>query len=112
MKAHFKRNELGIDFISVEGDLDYHSSSELRAELDRLVEFRPNKVLINLSGVPYIDSSGIAVFIELYQKLKRTGGKVVFHNVPEAVLQVLELAKLNLFFPIVKTEKEAVALVG
>ena len=60
-------------------------------------------VLVDLSQVPYMDSSGVASLVEAYQ-LSRTGGtRMALVAVTPQVLRVLELARLDRVFPIFET---------
>lgn len=99
----------GTEHLIPEGDLDYHFSAELRTALNDLSDRKATRILLDFKKVPYIDSSGIAAFVELHQKIKRYGGKLAFFNLTDSVRQVFELAKLDLFFPIATSEKEALA---
>ncbi|MDP3919754.1 MAG: STAS domain-containing protein [Candidatus Omnitrophota bacterium] len=107
MKIRFDKKGDGCDHVMLSEDLDYQGSSEMRAQLTRLVDDKAQKILLDFQGVPYIDSSGIAVFVEFYQKIKSHGGKLVFYNLSDAVRNIFELAKLQLFFSIVGSEEEA-----
>ena len=61
--------------IVVTGDVDAHSVSDLSRELDR----RPGAVVLDLSGVGFIDSSGIRVLVETHSRCRDVG--TVFHIV-------------------------------
>ena len=112
MKIELKKNEQGLDFVTLQGDLDFHSSPELRAELAKLSEKQVSAILVDLKKVNYIDSSGLATFVELFQKMKRYGGKLILFNLSQGVRSVFEIAKLDSIFHLAKTEKEALAAVS
>jgi len=111
MKLQVKSDD-GIDLISIQGDLDFHSSPQLRKELVQLVDNQSPKIMINLDKVGYIDSSGLATFVELYQKTKKYGGKFVLFSLTDAVRSVFEIAKLDSIFSLAKSADEAKTLVG
>ena len=98
MKVRFEKGEGGAEIVHLEGDLDFHASPELRRELARLPEQKAPKILIDLRQVPYIDSSGLATFVELFQKMKRYGGKLTLLNLHPGVRGVFEIAKLDTVF--------------
>ena len=98
--------------MTLEGDLDFHSSPELRNELAKLVDRQAAKILIDLKKVNYIDSSGLATFVELFQKTKRYSGKLALFNLNPGVRSVFEIAKLDTIFKLAGTEKEALVLVS
>ena len=112
MKIQVKKNEQGIDSIDLEGDLDFHSSPDVRGELAKLIEQEAGKILIDLKKVNYIDSSGLATFVELFQRTKRYGGKLVLFNLSQGVRSVFEIAKLDTIFQLAGDEQEALSLIS
>ncbi|HNV85692.1 MAG TPA: STAS domain-containing protein [Candidatus Omnitrophota bacterium] len=112
MKIQIKKNEQNVTVIALQGDLDFHSSPNLRKELEKLIESQAPKIMIDLAKVEYVDSSGLATFVELYQKMKHYGAKFSLFNLSESVQSVFEIAKLNSIFLIAKTEEEALRFVS
>ncbi|CAN5628472.1 anti-sigma F factor antagonist [soil metagenome] len=93
---------------AVRGEIDLHNSPELRtALLDLLTRTNPKKLILNLAHVPYMDSSAIAVLVEMLQKLRRAGGKICLTNLQPRVKGLLEIARLDSIFIVVATEEEA-----
>ncbi len=91
--------------VVLSGEIDLSTSPQARkAILDCLASRRP--VLVDLSGVTYIDSSGIASLVEGYQNARSEGLKFCLVDVSEAALSVLELARLNKVFPIFASATE------
>lgn len=111
MKIQIKK-EGEVEKITLEGDLDFHSSPDLRRELTKLVEHQAPKVLIDFQKVSYIDSSGLATFVELFQRMKRYGGKLVLFSMNASVRSVFEISKLDTIFKLAGSEKEAAGLVS
>ena len=94
-----KRNEAGHSIISLVGEVDLHYSPRAREEILNTLKDKQN-VLIDLSEVSYIDSSGIASLVEGYQMSKKAGQSFGLLNISNAALQVLKLARLDSVFPI------------
>ncbi|MGH7179238.1 MAG: anti-sigma factor antagonist [Tepidisphaeraceae bacterium] len=95
---------------SVKGEIDLHNSPDLRETLiDLLGRASPKRLVLNLSLVPYMDSSAIAVLVEMLQKLRRAGGKVHLTDLQPRVKGLLEIARLDSIFVISKDETEALA---
>ena len=95
---------------SVRGEIDLHNSPELRNALfDVLNKAQPvaKRLILNVSQVPYMDSSAIAVLVETLRKVQRGGGKVYLTNLQPRVKGLLEIARLNAIFVIAATEEEA-----
>lgn len=82
------------------GELDHHSSQEVRVKIDDRIE-RDNieKVILNFSKVTFMDSSGIGVVVGRYKKVKSYGGQMCVADVSKSVNRVFELAGL---FKIIK----------
>ena len=112
MKIQSRKNVANVDLVDLEGDLDFHSSPELRSELAKLAERKAPTILVDLKGVGYIDSSGLATFVELFQRMKRYGGKLALFNLSAGVRSVFEIAKLDTIFKLAGSEKEALTLVS
>jgi len=95
-------------FISVKGEIDLHSSPELRTALLSLLQKTGAKTLVmNLGAVPYMDSSAIAVLVEALQRLRKIGGKVCLTNLQPRVKGLIEIARLNSIFTILNDEADA-----
>ncbi len=112
MKIQLKKIENTIELVEMQGDLDFHSSPELRNELLKLTERKPPQILVDLKKVHYIDSSGLATFVELFQRMKRYGGKLVLFNLAQSVRSVFEIAKLDSVFPLASSEQDALSLIS
>ena len=92
--------------LELEGELDYHSSPELREKLNELTTKQAPKILVDLKGVDYMDSSGIATFVEAFQKTKRYQGRLILAALTDTVRGVFEIAKLESIFEICPTVSE------
>jgi anti-sigma B factor antagonist len=87
-------DEGGALVIAFEGDIDLECSAEVRVLLLDCVS-RERIVVVDMSGVAGIDSSGVATFLEAYQIARKQGGTFVLAAVGEAVTRVLKLARLD-----------------
>ena len=102
------RQEGSALIASIKGDIDLNNSPELRTVLlGLLARYSTQKLVLNLGHVPYMDSSAIAVLVELLRKLK--GGKIFLTNLQPRVKGLLEIARLDSIFAVVKDEQEALA---
>ena len=91
---HQTTRQDGLVILSLAGEVDLSSASELR----RLILEHVNagsSTLVNLAAVTYIDSSGIACLVEGHQAAKRKGSRFGLLRASEAVLSVLALARLD-----------------
>jgi anti-sigma B factor antagonist len=85
--------------IVVKGDVDMDSSPELRDEMKRALK-GVGTLRLDLSGVGYIDSSGIAVLITGYRLAQKAQVKFCIIDPSPQVKAVIELSRLESFFPI------------
>lgn len=99
MNSCQSRQEGAFTVIAIEGEVDLSWSAEIRsAILDALGS--GDAVLVELSAVAYIDSSGIAALVEGYQTAKAKNQQFGLLSISSAVRAVLELARLDQVFPI------------
>ena len=96
---HSVREEQGAVIACLGGDVDLENSPRARELLLECVG-RGKKVLVDLSGVSYIDSSGVASLVEAFQVAKRNQTGFALVSVNKAALRVLELARLDKVFTI------------
>ncbi len=96
---HSVREEQGTVIASLGGDVDLENSPRARELLLECVG-RGKKVLVDLSAVSYIDSSGVASLVEALQVAKRNQTAFALVSVNTAALRVLELARLDKVFTI------------
>lgn len=83
------------------GEIDHHRAGELMRQLETQLDLEsPKLVELDLSGVTFMDSSGIALLLKLYRSLGFTGGKLKVVRVPAQPGKVLKAAGLSRLFPI------------
>ena len=92
-----------------EGAIDLHVSPEIRAALRELIDQQPARLVVDLSRVPYIDSSGLAVLIGAMRSLEDDGGIFMLAGLQQTVRTILESARLHEYFLIFPTVDEALA---
>jgi anti-sigma B factor antagonist len=99
------REEEGSLIVSFQGDVDLEQSPKAREVLLAQVS-KGRKVLVDLSKVPYIDSSGVASLVEALQTAKSKKVEFALVAVNPAALRVLQLARLDRVFTIHDTLAE------
>jgi anti-sigma B factor antagonist len=92
----------GAMVIAPSGEVDLQHSPRLRKTLMDLMLDRRD-VVVDLSAVAYIDSSGIAALVEAYQMARRNGGLFTLAAISGPALRVLKLARLDRVFTIADT---------
>ena len=82
-------------------------SVALRSAIRRLLEEGKKKILLNLAGVKYIDSSGIGELIANYTTVSKDGGQMKLLSLTEKVRDLLVITKLLTVFDSYEDEAEA-----
>ena len=85
------------------------SSTALRGAIRNLVAAGSSKILLNLKGVKYIDSSGIGELIANYTTVNRGGGQLKLLNLTDKVQDLLVITKLLTVFDVYDNEAEALS---
>ena len=81
--------------VSLIGELDHHSAEEVRVKIDdRISRENIRKLVLDFSGVTFMDSSGIGVIMGRYKKIIFTGGKVAVTNVNSSIDRIFKLSGL------------------
>lgn len=90
----------GIKVITVSGDIDMYSSPALREELIGHSNMKVSALLVDFNKVTYIDSSGIATFVEVLKHMKTYGGRLCLFGLPGGVKEIFSFSKLDKVFEI------------
>ncbi|MGB3972786.1 MAG: anti-sigma factor antagonist [Peptococcia bacterium] len=105
-------NKNGTLLIKLNGELDLVKAHEFRETVDKVMEeMEISNLLVDLTSVTFIDSSGLGVILGRFRKIKSArGGMALFGAMPN-VLRILELSGIATFVPICATEAEAWKLI-
>lgn len=97
----------GVVIIEVAGELDLYTAPRLKETLLTALEGDTLKILVDIAGVHFIDSSALGVLIGGVKRLKPKGGKMVLVSVDENVNWIFQITGLNSVFDIFATREEA-----
>jgi anti-anti-sigma factor len=81
--------------IAPEGDLDMRVAHELRKILHKAMERHPELLVVDLSQVPFVDSSGIATIVEALKYARKWGGRLEVVSCVPAVKDTFDIAGLS-----------------
>ncbi len=101
-----KENDIAI--VAVEGEIDVETSPQLRERFDKLLAEGEHNFVIDMGGVDFIDSSGLAAFVRLFKRVRIGEGDVKLCGLRPEILKIFELTRLNRVFDIFDTRAEAV----
>jgi anti-sigma B factor antagonist len=82
-------------------------SVALRTAIRRMLEEGKKKILLNLAGVGYIDSSGIGELVSSYTAIEKEGGQLKLLNLTQKLQDLLTITKLLTVFDVYESESEA-----
>ena len=93
----------------IQGDIDLSRSVEFQQKLLLLLDQKPQKVVVNLTGVPYMDSSGVASLVKVLSRARKAGTALTLVGMSPRVKSLFQITRLDSVFQIMATEEEAVS---
>lgn len=93
--------------VTLSGDVDLHHAPALHSALLEVADSRPRRIIIDLTEVPYMDSSGVGTLVYILRRVNTYQGKMALVGMNSRVRSVFEITKLDQFFTIRDTEAEA-----
>lgn len=95
-------------FINLSGELDHHTSGQLRGRLNEVMENSNIKHLVfNLQQLDFMDSSGIGIILGRYNQVKKDNGTVMVLGLRPLVKKTFEMSGLSQIIKIIDDEQEA-----
>ncbi len=98
--------------LPLEGDIDLHVSPALTESLNAMIKKKPERIVIDLCRVTYIDSAGMAALILAMQEVEAYGGKFFLSGLQETVRSIFETSRLDRTFRIFPDVDAALAARG
>lgn len=81
---------------SISGELDHHRAREIMGELDRQIDAAlPRQLTVDLGGLTFTDSSGIAVLLRAYRRMGQLQGSMTVVHTPDQARKVFAAAGLE-----------------
>ena len=97
-----------VTILDLEGKITIGEGSvSLRSAIRRLIEEGKKKILLNLAGVGYVDSSGIGELVSSYTTINREGGQLKLLTLTQKIKDLLTITKLLTVFDVYDDESEA-----
>jgi stage II sporulation protein AA (anti-sigma F factor antagonist) len=100
-----------VVLLTVEGYLDVDTATELQAHLANQLHHGRRHFLLDLSRVPFMDSSGMNIILRVYQEVRDRPGSVHIIDPAPAVRRILDLTGVSITVPVSRTADDALALV-
>jgi anti-sigma B factor antagonist len=93
--------------VEAHGDIDLHRSATFQQTLLALLDRDPERIVIDLRNVPYMDSSGIATLVKVLSRTRKSGTDLRLFGLSARVRSLFEITRLDTVFPIAASEAEA-----
>ncbi len=100
-----KANDVAI--VVLEGEINISNATEVRNMFTKLLQNGEKRVLVDFQKVVFIDSSGLAVLIEMMQRLKKVNGRLRLCNANRRIKDIFEIVKIHKLFRIYDNRDEA-----
>ena len=95
MEIHAKSADRNL-LLELSGELDHHAARNALRELEMAVDAAlPKTLMLDMEGVTFMDSSGIALILRAQQRMQLLDGSVVVCNVPAQARRVLDAAGIG-----------------
>ena len=87
--------------VKIRGEVDHHSAGKIREMIDRDVFFyRAQRVFLDLSGIDFMDSSGLGLILGRYTKIKDMGSTLIIKDPTGEIMKILKLSGVDKFIKI------------
>ncbi len=104
--------EDGMPTLALEGEIDLHYAPVLRSLFQAKIAARAPALLLDLSKVDYIDSTGLATMLEYYRDAARHAGILCLVGLSQNLHTVFEIVKMDKAIPMFPTLKEATTAIN
>src|SRR5947208_1785551 len=98
-----------VHVVSVAGELDLHTAGELSAELDGAIARRPKRVVVDLGGVTFLDSTALGVLVTAAKHARAVGAATLVVTDDPHTLKIFRITGLDAVLELRRTLSDAVA---
>lgn len=103
------RHRDGLPVLDVVGEIDIYTTPQFKEAVSVAIEEGKPGIIINMSQVTYMDSSGFGTLLSATKRLRPISGALFLSNCNEAITRMLQITRLNTIFGIYDTEDDAVS---
>ena len=99
----------GIPVLDIVGEIDIYTTPQFREAVVAAIEQGGPAIVINMTKVSYMDSSGFGTLLSATKKLRPMNGMLFLCNCNEAITRMLQITRLDTIFGVCDSEEAAVA---
>ncbi len=103
------RTESGTPVLGVAGEIDVFTAPEFKSAINRAIETGMTNLVIDLTQVSYMDSSGFGTLLSATKRLRPKGGSINLVGCSEAIERMMRITRLDTVFNLYRTVEDAVA---
>ena len=108
MQISFEKTK-DVLIVKLQGELDHHSSNYVRDKVDlEIMTSKLKSMILDMSDLNFMDSSGVGVIIGRYKLISSEGGKLLITNMRPQIKRIYEICGLNKIIPSFNTTKDAI----
>lgn len=90
------KHENRVMTVYLKGELDHHTASKIKDTIDLHILRSPvKKLVLDMSGVTFMDSSGIGLIVGRYNRVKSFGGSMTISNPSHTLLKILKMSGID-----------------
>jgi len=105
MLSHVRKGDVLL--VRLTGELDQCSASGIRRDLDALLDDpRVRHLVLDLAGMPFMDSSGLGVILGRYRELRQRGGTVSLMRLSPQVKRIYDLSGMARIIPVIEKKED------
>ncbi|EXG79306.1 anti-anti-sigma regulatory factor, SpoIIAA [Cryptosporangium arvum DSM 44712] len=101
----------GVARCEIVGEVDMATTPQLRDELLGLVDAGHKYLVLDVSGVPFLDSTGLGVLMEVHRRLRDNSGAAALVGARPALVRLLTITNLSRALPVYRSVEDASAAV-
>jgi len=102
------RENQGLPVIAVKGEIDVYTVPMFKRAISEAIDKGSRHLLIDLTHVTYMDSSGFGTLLGATKRLRSSGGSLSLIGPNEVIARMLKITRLDTIFAIYNTEAEAI----
>lgn len=103
------RTDGSVSVLELNGDLDVGGAPAVQAALQQIMDEGGRFIVVDLADVPFMDSSGLGVFVAAYRRIKAQEGQMALVNTTPALRKVFQLTRTDRLFKLYDAVGDAVA---
>lgn len=93
--------------ICLDGELDHHAAKNTMTAIENAIDlYLPRQCILDLGGLTFMDSSGIAVILKTHRRMREIDGNAAVENIPKQPMRVIDTAGIDRIVKITATTKQ------